>query len=216
MYCSPARRPGRKPWCPADCSSAWARGPPANTVVFTQGSFTETDNPLDLVIQGKGFFQIQMPDGTTAYTRAGNFQMDKNGNVVTANGNPLEPQITIPAAGAIDHHRLRRHRQLHPARPDRVANRRTDSARQLHQSRRTEQPGQRTFFTDRRERRPDRGQSRRAEGIGTLQQGYLESSNVSVVEEFINMISSQRAYEANTKVVKAADEMYQQVNNITQ
>ena len=67
------------------------------------------------MIQGKGFFQIQLPDGDTAYTRAGNFQLDTNGNIVDRNGNPLQPQITIPAAGAEHHHRSRRHRQLHAA-----------------------------------------------------------------------------------------------------
>src|SRR6202050_3532886 len=71
--------------------------PSGNSIIFTQGSFTETDNPLDLVIQGKGFFQVKMPDGTTSYTRSGNFQLDKDGNIVPALGNPIEPQITIPA-----------------------------------------------------------------------------------------------------------------------
>jgi flagellar basal-body rod protein FlgG len=71
--------------------------PSANSIIFTQGSFTETDNPLDLVIQGKGFFQIQLPNGQTAYTRAGNFQLDKNGNIVNASGDPVQPQIVIPA-----------------------------------------------------------------------------------------------------------------------
>ena len=69
----------------------------SNEIVFTQGPFTETDNPLDVVIQGNGFFQIQMPNGTLAYTRAGQFQMDKSGNIVTSQGNPVTPQITIPA-----------------------------------------------------------------------------------------------------------------------
>src|ERR1700744_1358479 len=70
----------------------------SNEIVFTQGSFSETDNPLDMVIQGNGFFQIQMPNGTTAYTRNGSFQMDKNGNMVTSQGYPVQPQITIPPA----------------------------------------------------------------------------------------------------------------------
>ena len=69
----------------------------SNEIVFTQGAFTETDNPLDLVIQGNGFFQVRQPTGDLAYTRAGQFQLDKNGNIVTSDGNPLEPQITIPA-----------------------------------------------------------------------------------------------------------------------
>jgi flagellar basal-body rod protein FlgG len=70
--------------------------PAANSVIFSQGNFQQTDNPLDLVIQGKGFFQIKQPDGTVAYTRAGNFQLDKDGNLVSGAGNPLEPAINIP------------------------------------------------------------------------------------------------------------------------
>ena len=69
----------------------------SNEIVFTQGAFSQTDNPLDLVIQGKGFFQIRRPSGDLAYTRSGAFQMDKDGNIVTQDGNPLEPQITIPS-----------------------------------------------------------------------------------------------------------------------
>src|SRR5450432_4583853 len=69
----------------------------SNEIVFTQGAFTETDNPMDMVIQGKGFFQIRRPSGELAYTRAGNFHLDKDGGIVTADGNALEPQITIPA-----------------------------------------------------------------------------------------------------------------------
>src|ERR1041385_2517667 len=68
----------------------------SNEILFTQGQFSQTDNPLDLVIQGKGFFQVRQPNGQLAYTRAGNFHVDRDGNMVTADGNPLEPQITIP------------------------------------------------------------------------------------------------------------------------
>ena len=68
----------------------------SNEIVFTQGAFSETDNPLDMVIQGRGFFQVRQPNGELAYTRAGQFHLDRNGNIVTSNGNPLEPQITIP------------------------------------------------------------------------------------------------------------------------
>src|SRR5947209_9482054 len=69
----------------------------SNEILFTQGAFSQTDNPLDLVIQGKGFFQVRRPSGELAYTRAGSFHLDKDGSIVTADGNPLEPQITIPA-----------------------------------------------------------------------------------------------------------------------
>src|SRR5246127_4576928 len=70
----------------------------SNEIIFTQGTFATTNNPLDLVIEGKGFFQIRQPSGELAYTRAGSFQLDRNGTLVTANGDPVEPQITIPSA----------------------------------------------------------------------------------------------------------------------
>ncbi len=71
--------------------------PASNEIIFTQGNFQETDNPLDVVVQGKGFFQVQRSDGTIAYTRAGNFQLNNEGNLVTSAGDPIQPQITIPA-----------------------------------------------------------------------------------------------------------------------
>src|SRR5208282_3932563 len=71
--------------------------PASNEIIFSQGNFQETDNPLDLVIQGKGFFQVQLPNGELAYSRDGGFQLDKDGNIVTASGNPIQPSITIPA-----------------------------------------------------------------------------------------------------------------------
>src|SRR5947199_2734925 len=72
--------------------------PSSNEIIFSQGEFQQTDNPLDMVIQGRGFFQIRRPNGELAYTRAGAFHVDKDGNMVTQDGNPLEPQITLPAA----------------------------------------------------------------------------------------------------------------------
>ena len=188
--------------------------PAANSISFTQGTFTQTDNPLDLVIQGKGFFQIKRPDGSTAYARSGNFQLDKDGNVVTATGDPLEPQITIPAQsqsitiapdGTVSY-----------TQPGQSA---SQVAGQIQLANFTNPGGLNSagnglFTPTDASGDPIIGNPGGQDGLGTLQQGYLESSNVSIVEEFINMITSQRAYEANTKVVKAADEMYQQVNNI--
>ena len=190
--------------------------PSGNTLVFTQGNFTQTENPLDLVIQGKGFFQIQLPSGQTAYTRNGNFQLDKTGNVVDNNGNPLQPQITIPAqAQAIS---IASDGTVSYTQPGQTA---SQTAGQIQLANFTNPGGLNSvgnglFMPTDASGDPIVGNPGGQEGLGSLQQGYLESSNVSVVEEFINMISSQRAYEANSKVVKAADEMYQQVNNITQ
>ena len=188
----------------------------SNEIVFQQGDFSATSNPLDLVIQGRGFFQIKQASGQTAYSRAGGFHLDNTGSLVTSDGDQLQPQITIPpAAQAINiatdgtvTYTLTGQTQAQNAGQITLANFQNPAGlnsigRSLYLP--TDASGDATIGTP--------GGS---EGIGTLQQGYLEQSNVSVVDEFINMITSQRAYEANSKVVKAADEMYQQVNNLTQ
>ncbi len=187
----------------------------SNEIIFTQGSFSLTDNPLDMVIQGRGFFQIRRPSGELAYTRAGAFHLDRDGNMVTSDGDPLEPQITIPpGAGGVTiatdgtvsflqqgqtAAQLAGQIQLadfqNPAGLNSVG-------RNLYLP--TDASGQATV-----------GNPGGQEGLGSLLQGYTEQSNVSVVEEFVNLILAQRAYEANSKVVKAADEMYQQINNLT-
>lgn len=187
----------------------------ANEIVFSQGDFTETKNPLDLVIQGKGFFQIRRPTGEVAYTRAGNFHLDRDGNIVTADGDPLEPQITLPpeaqsvtiaADGTVSY-----------ILPGQTA---SQLAGQIQLANFTNPAGlnsigRNLYLPTDASGEPTIGLPGGQEGMGTLMQGYTEGSNVSVVEEFINLIVSQRAYEANSKVVRAADEMYQQVNNMT-
>lgn len=189
--------------------------PSSNEIIFTQGDFSMTNNPLDLVIQGKGFFQVRLPSGDLAYSRAGNFQLDRDGNLVTANGDPLEPQITIPP----------------DAQTISIASDGTVSYTQPGQTAVTvggqiqlaafQNPaglnslGGNLYGPTDASGDPTVGNPGGQEGIGSLLQGYVEQSNVSVVEEFINLIVSQRAYEANSKVVKAADDMYSQVNNLT-
>jgi flagellar basal-body rod protein FlgG len=187
----------------------------SNEIIFSQGSFQSTENPLDLVIQGRGFFQIRMPNGELSYTRAGNFHLDRDGNVVTTDGNPMEPQITIPAeAQGIT---IAQDGTVSYVQPGQTS---AQIAGQIQLANFTNPAGMssagRNLFnpTD-ASGEPTVGNPGGQEGIGTLQQGYLEASNVSVVEEFISLIVSQRAYEANSKVVKAADEMYQQVNQMT-
>jgi flagellar basal-body rod protein FlgG len=181
----------------------------SNEIIFTQGNFSETDNPLDVVIQGNGFFQVRRATGDIAYTRAGNFQVDKTGNLVTSNGDPIEPAITIPSAaqsitiatdGTVSYNlpgqtSSQRAGQIQIAGFQNPAGL-NSIGQNLYLPTVVANPG---------------GQ----EGLGTLLQGYTEQSNVSIVEEFINLISAQRAYEANSKVVKAADDMYQQVNNLS-
>ncbi len=189
--------------------------PASNEVIQTQGNFSLTENPLDLVIQGRGFFQVRRPSGELAYTRAGNFHLDRDGNLVTSEGDPLEPQITIPpeaqsvtiaADGTVSY--------TQPGQ---------STAQLAGQIQLANFPnpgglnsiGRNLFTPTDASGEPTVGNPGGQEGLGTLLQGYTEQSNVSVVEEFINLIVAQRAYEANSKVVKASDEMYQQINNLT-
>jgi flagellar basal-body rod protein FlgG len=189
--------------------------PSSNEVIFTQGNFQMTNNPMDLVIQGRGFFQIRMPTGEITYSRAGNFHLDRDGNMVTADGNPLEPQITLPAeAQSVS---IAQDGTVSFNLPGQAA---AQIAGQVQLVNFTNPAGlssigRNLFSATDASGEPTIGTPGGQEGLGTLQQGYVEASNVSVVEEFINLIVSQRAYEANSKVVKAADEMYQQVNGLT-
>jgi len=187
----------------------------SNEIVFTQGNFTATNNPLDLVIQGRGFFQIRLASGDLAYSRAGSFHLDRDGNLVTSDGDPLEPAITVPpdalsitisADGTVSFTQpgqtaAQLGGQIQLASFQNPAGL-TSLGRNLYQP--TDASGDAII-----------GVPGGQEGLGNLLQGYLEDSNVSVVQEFINLIAAQRAYEANSKVVQAADEMYQQVNNLT-
>lgn len=190
--------------------------PSANSVVLSQGSFQSTSNPLDAVIEGKGFFQIRRPDGTIAFTRAGNFELDRDGNLVNAQGYAVEPQISLNAqAQSIT---IAPDGTVSYTLPGQSA---AQVAGQLQLALFANPGGLNSigngmFLPTDASGEPTLGNPGGQEGLGTLQQGYVEASNVSVVEEFINMITSQRAYEANTKVARAADEMYQQVNNVVQ
>jgi len=188
----------------------------SNEVIFQQGSFASTNNPLDLVIQGLGFFQIQQPNGNLAYTRNGSFQLNSTGSLVTSEGNLLQPQITIPpaaqsvniAADGTVTYTLTGQTQAQNAGQITLANFQNPAG--------LNSLGGSLFSPTDASGAAIVGTPGGADGVGTIMQGYTEQSNVSVVDEFINMITSQRAYEANSKVVKAADEMYQQVNNLKQ
>ena len=186
----------------------------SNEIIFTQGAFTETDNPLDLVIQGNGFFQIQMPNGTLSYTRAGQFQLDKTGNVVTPQGYALTPQITVPAAaqqitiagdGTVSY-TLPNQTAAQTAGQIQLANFANPAG--------LNSLGNNLYAPTDASGDPAVGAPGGAEGLGSLLQGYTEQSNVSIVNEFINLIQAQRGYESNSKVVQAADQMYQQVNGL--
>jgi len=190
--------------------------PASNEIILTQGNLAATSNPLDVAIQGNGFFQVRRANGELAYTRAGNFHVDREGNIVTSDGEALEPQITIPAgAQSIT---IAPDGTVSYALPGQTA---AQNGGQIQLANFQNAAGLnsigRNLFTP-TDASGDAtvGNPGGQEGLGSLLQGYTEASNVSVVDEFVNLIRSQRAYEANSRVVRAADEMYQKVNNMTQ
>ncbi len=187
----------------------------ASEIIQTQGNFDSTGNPLDLVIQGQGFFQVKQPNGEVAYTRAGTFHLDQQGTMVTAQGDPLEPAVTIPN-GALTIS-VGTDGTVTVTLPGQT------SAQQVGTIQLATFPnpgglmknGNNLYTPTTASGDPIVGNPGGSEGLGTLQQGMLENSNVNVVDEFIQMIVTQRAYEANSKVVQAADQMFQNVNNMT-
>jgi flagellar basal-body rod protein FlgG len=215
-YIAPGTASSAQTTVPGGLQIGLGARPAANEIIFQQGDFQETDNPLDVTIKGPGFFQIRQTSGELAYTRSGAFHLDQNGSLVTLNGDAIEPQISIPAAaqavtigadGTVSY-TLPNQTSAQVAGQIQLAN--FVNAGGLNSI------GNNLYLPTDASGQPTVGNPGGQEGLGALQQGYLEGSNVSVVNEFINLIVSQRAYEANSKVVKAADEMYQQVNNITQ
>jgi len=214
-FVQPGAAAGSETVVPSGLQLGLGTRPVANEIIFTQGNFMSTNNPLDMVIEGQGMFQIRMASGELAYTRAGAFHMDRDGNIVTADGDPLEPQITIPPeAQSIT---IASDGTVSYTQPGETA---AQLAGQIQLAvfanpAGLSSIGRNLFIQTDAAGEPTVGTPGGQEGAGSLLQGYVEQSNVSVVEEFINLIVSQRAYEANSKVVRAADEMYQQVNNVT-
>ncbi len=180
--------------------------------IFQQGDFVQTGNELDLVIEGDGFFQITMPDGTLGYTRAGAFKLDNEGNLVTSDGYLMEPAIALPADATsvtvgsdgtvtvlladgttTDVGQIEIASFINPGGLKIIG-------RNLYLP--TDASGEPTTSTP------------GSEGAGTIAQGYLEMSNVNIVEEMVNMIVSQRAYEINSKAIQVSDEMLQMINSL--
>lgn len=184
----------------------------ATEKIHTQGNLTQTNNSLDMAIQGRGMFQVLRPDGTIAYTRSGEFQVNSQGQIVTANGYLLQPSVTIPEGtisltigsdGTIS--------VLQPGNssPTQVGS--VQLADFINPA--GLQPiGENLFLETASSGAPQTGNPG-LNGLGTLVQGSLESSNVNVVEELVNMIETQRAYEMNSKAIATADQMLQYVNN---
>jgi flagellar basal-body rod protein FlgG len=188
--------------------------PNATEIIQTQGDFATSGNPLDLAIQGIGFFQILLPNGQIGYTRDGSFHPDAQGQVVTSDGNPLQPAITIPAdAVSIT---VGSDGTVTVTQPGQTAATQVGSI----QTALFVNPGglnavgDNIYLATTASGQPVIGNPGGAEGLGSLQQGMLEQSNVSVVAQFVAMILAQRSYESNSRVVKAADEMLQQLNQL--
>ncbi|MBV8520767.1 MAG: flagellar basal-body rod protein FlgG [Acetobacteraceae bacterium] len=186
----------------------------ATEVIMTQGDLNQTNNPLDMAIQGTGFFQVQRPDGTIAYTRAGSFHLNNQGTIVTADGDPLIPNITIPAnATAVTITQYGVVNATLPGQQNPTQLGQIQLATFVNPGGLASQ-GSNLLTATLSSGEPVTGNPGGPEGLGTLQQGYLENSNVDVVSEFVQMVLAQRAYESNSKVIRAADDMYSQVNNM--
>jgi flagellar basal-body rod protein FlgG len=184
----------------------------ASEMIQTQGDLTTTGNPLDLAIQGQGFFQIQMPNGDFAYTRSGTFHMDSQGQMVTADGNPLQPSITIPSAATSV--TIGSDGTVSVTQPGQTAAQQVGTIQLalFANPGGLNSVGANMFLPTTASGDAVLGVPGGSEGLGSIQQGYQEQSNVNVVEEFVQMILAQRAYESNSKVAQAADQMFQDVN----
>lgn len=180
--------------------------PVATARNFSQGNLQQSGNNLDLAINGQGFFQIAMPDGSVGYTRDGSFQVDAQGQIVSANGHPVSPSITVPATAqnvtvAVDG-------TVSATMPG------SSTPQQLGQIQLAafvnpaglDPKGNNIFSETAASGNPQTGNAG-ANGLGLLNQGYVETSNVNVVEELVAMIQTQRAYEINSKAIQTSDQM---------
>lgn len=178
----------------------------------TQGSLVQTENPYDMAIQGQGFFQVLMPNGTMAYTRSGEFQVNKDGELVTSSGYRLQPNITIPedaTSVTIGRDGTVSALQAGDAAPTQVG---TIELADFTNPAGLQPRGENLYVETAASGDPQTG-SPDSENFGALFQGSLETSNVNVVEELVNMIETQRAYEMNSKAISTADQMLQFANN---
>lgn len=185
-------------------------------IVQTQGDLSSTGNPLDFAIQGNGFFQILLPNGQIGYTRSGSFQPDSQGNLVTANGNALQPAITIPASAT--NITVGSDGTVSATLPGQTQAQQVGTLQLASFSNPggLNSIGNNIYLPTTASGNPVVGTPGGTDGLGTIQQGMLEQANVNVVDEFVNMILAQRSYESNSRVVKAADEMLQQLNQLAQ
>jgi flagellar basal-body rod protein FlgG len=187
--------------------------PVATARIFTNGNLQNTGNPLDLAVNGRGFFQVTLPDGSVSYTRDGAFQLDNQGQVVTSNGYPLQPTITIPpnaltitvgsdgtvsvlAAGATAPTQVGQIQLANFINPAGLQARGENLFLETAASgtAQTNVPG--------------------TNGLGGLSQGFVETSNVNVTEELVNLITAQRAFEINSRSIQSSDQMLQRLGQL--
>lgn len=185
----------------------------AVTKIFTEGDIIQTENKLDVAIEGNGFFQVTMPDGNIAYTRAGNLKLDGSGRITTSDGFPILPEITVPIdateltisqTGVVSAivGNTATSTQLGTLELATFTNNAGLIAIGRNLFRETDASGAATLGTP------------GSDGVGTLLQGYVENSNVNLVEEMTHMITAQRAFEINSKVISTSDQMMQTTTNI--
>jgi len=185
----------------------------ATTRSFTQGNLTQTGNVYDIAVKGQGFFQVQMADGTTAYTRDGAFQVNADGQLVTNNGDPVQPAITIPATaqsvtvagdGTVS--------ATLPGQAQAVIVGQLELANFVNPAGLA--PRGQNLFVETAASGTANVAAPGTDGMGSLQQGMLEGSNVNVVEELVTMIATQRAYELNSKAIQTSDQMLQRLGQL--
>ncbi len=180
--------------------------PVATARVFTQGNLQQTDNKLDIAINGNGFFQVQMPDGSVGYTRDGSFRVDAQGQMVTSNGMPVTPPVTIPpnatgiTVGGDGVVTVTTPNNVNPTQVGQIQLATFINPAGL------DPRGQNLYFETSASGTATIGAAG-TNGIGLLKQGFVETSNVNVVEELVAMIQAQRAYEINSKAIQTSDQM---------
>jgi flagellar basal-body rod protein FlgG len=180
---------------------------------FAQGNLQQSSNNLDVAIQGNGFFQVTMPDGTTGYTRDGAFQVDNAGRLVTSNGLPILNGITVPANAtslAIAQDGAVTVQVPGNVAPQPVG---TITLASFINPAGLEPKGQNIYAESTASGQPNAGTAG-ANGLGTLAQGFVETSNVNVVQELVTMIQTQRAYEMNSKAIQTSDQMLQKLGQL--
>lgn len=211
------RQPGAQSSQTSQLPSGFQLGVGVRTVatekLFTQGALTQTNNQYDVAINGRGFFQIQMPDGTVAYTRDGSFQLDSQGNMVTASGYPLSPNIQIPANATTV--TIGRDGVVNVTVPGSTTPTSPGSLQlaTFINPAGLQSAGENLFIETASSGAPIVN-APGTDGMGVLNQSFIESSNVNVAEELVNMIISQRAYELNSRAISTSDQMLQKLTQL--